>query len=60
MAGSILVLLLSIPAALWVGARLFQVGLLIYGKRPTVREIWAILRGGGKVRGGDTGWAEAQ
>ena len=44
--GSIVVLLLSIPAALWVGAKLFRVGLLIYGKRPTLREIWLILRGG--------------
>jgi len=47
-AGSIVVLLLSIPAALWVGAKLFRVGLLIYGKRPTLREIWWILRGDGE------------
>jgi ABC-2 type transport system permease protein len=45
--GSIVVLLLSIPAALWIGTKLFRVGLLIYGKRPTLREIWGILRGGG-------------
>ncbi len=44
--GSIVVLLLSIPAALWVGVKLFRVGLLIYGKRPTLKEIWLILRGG--------------
>jgi ABC-2 type transport system permease protein len=43
-AGSIVVLLLSIPAALWMGAKLFRVGLLIYGKRPTLKEIWGILR----------------
>lgn len=43
-AGSIGVLLLSIPAALWFGAKLFRVGLLIYGKRPTLREVWRILR----------------
>ncbi len=42
--GSILVLLLSIPAALWLGAKLFQIGLLIYGKRPTLREVWQMLR----------------
>jgi ABC-2 type transport system permease protein len=46
-AGSIVVLLLSIPAALWAGSKLFQVGLLIYDKRPTLREIWLILRSGG-------------
>ncbi|MDY7080549.1 MAG: ABC transporter permease [Chloroflexota bacterium] len=42
--GSIVVLLLSIPVALWIGAKLFQVGLLIYDKRPTLKEIWLILR----------------
>lgn len=42
---SVVVLLLSIPAALWAGAKLFRVGLLIYGKRPTLKEIWGILRG---------------
>jgi ABC-2 type transport system permease protein len=42
--GSIVILLASIPAALWAGSKLFQVGLLIYGKRPTLREIWHILR----------------
>lgn len=36
--------ILSIPAALWFGAKLFRVGLLIYGKRPTLREIGRILR----------------
>jgi len=46
-AGSIVILLLSIPAALWAGAKLFRVGLLIYGKRPTLREIWGILRARG-------------
>jgi len=44
-AGSIASLILSIPAALWVGTKLFRVGLLIYGKRPTLREVWLILRG---------------
>ena len=48
-AGSIVILLLSIPAALWVGTKLFQVGLLVYGKRPTMKEIWRILRGGRQI-----------
>jgi len=48
-AGSIIILLLSIPAALWVGTKLFQVGLLVYGKRPTMKEIWRILRGGRQI-----------
>ncbi len=45
-AGSIILLLLSIPVALWAGGKLFRVGLLIYGKRPTLKEIWLILREG--------------
>lgn len=44
--GSIVMLVLSLPAALWAGAKMFEVGLLIYGKRPTMREIWRILRYG--------------
>ncbi|MBN1979144.1 MAG: hypothetical protein JW918_17240 [Anaerolineae bacterium] len=44
--GSIVLLLISIPAALWAGSKLFRVGLLIYGKRPTMKEIWLILRSG--------------
>jgi ABC-2 type transport system permease protein len=42
---SVVALLLSIPVALWAGAKLFRVGLLIYGKRPTLKEMWLILRG---------------
>ncbi len=45
-AGSIAVLLISIPAALWAGTKLFRMGLLIYGKKPTLKEIWLILRQG--------------
>jgi ABC-2 type transport system permease protein len=44
-AGSIAVLVVFIPLALWVGAKLFRVGLLIYGKRPTLKEMWGIVRG---------------
>jgi ABC-2 type transport system permease protein len=39
LAGSIAVLLLATLAALKVSARLYRVGLLLYGKRPTLREI---------------------
>lgn len=45
--GSIGVLLVSIPLALWGSARLFRVGLLIYDKRPALKEIWAILKNPG-------------
>ena len=41
--GSLLVLLISIPIALWAGARVFRMGLLMYGKRPAIKEIWRAL-----------------
>jgi ABC-2 type transport system permease protein len=46
-AGSIASLVIFIPAALWAGGKLFRVGLLIYGKRPTLGEIWRILASAG-------------
>jgi len=42
--GSLIVLLISIPIALWAGARIFRMGLLMYGKRPAIKEIWHALR----------------
>lgn len=42
--GSILTVALSIPLILWLGGKLFRLGLLMYGKRPSVREIWRLLR----------------
>ncbi|MBI5030084.1 MAG: ABC transporter permease [Chloroflexi bacterium] len=42
--GSIISLVISIPVALWAGGKIFRIGLLMYGKRPTVKEIWAALR----------------
>jgi ABC-2 type transport system permease protein len=45
--GSIAALVVSLPIALWVGAKLFRVGLLIYGKRPTLKEIWGIVTSSG-------------
>lgn len=42
--GSIVVTLLAVPFIIWAGAKIFRVGLLMYGKRPTVKEIWKLLR----------------
>lgn len=42
--GSIVVCLISVPVILWLGAKVFRTGLLMYGKRPNLKEIWAILR----------------
>lgn len=42
--GSIVVLLVTIPIVLWAGAKIFRMGLLMYGKRPSVKEIVRVLR----------------
>ncbi|HID87224.1 MAG TPA: ABC transporter permease [Anaerolineae bacterium] len=42
--GSILALIVSIPALLWAGAKVFRMGLLMYGKRPTLAQIISALR----------------
>jgi len=42
--GSIIVLAISIPIALWAGGKIFRIGLLMYGKRPALKEIWGALR----------------
>ncbi len=42
--GSIVVLLITIPVATWAGAKVFRMGLLMYGKRPTLAQVMAALR----------------
>ena len=37
--GSLIVLLLSCLLVVWLAARIYRVGLLMYGKRPTLREL---------------------
>lgn len=44
--GSILSLCVALPAASWAGTKLFRVGILIYDKRPSLREIGWVLRHG--------------
>ncbi len=41
---SLLSVYASIPLALWFGAKLFRFGILIYGQRPGLRQIWQALR----------------
>ena len=43
---SIAILALSILAALWVAARIYAVGVLLYGQRPGPRVIWRLARTG--------------
>lgn len=41
--GSITLLLLTIPLAIWIGGKLFRLGLLIYGQRPSIGRIFRAL-----------------
>ena len=43
-AGSIGMCLLSIPLIIWAGSKVFRAGLLMYGKKPSVKEVWKIIR----------------
>lgn len=42
--GSVAVLAASVLIAMWAGAKLFRTGILMYGKRPSVREVLRWLR----------------
>jgi ABC-2 type transport system permease protein len=42
--GSIALLLITIPAVLWAGSKVFRMGLLMYGKRPGLRQVLRALR----------------
>ncbi len=38
--GSLLVVALACVVAIWFSARIYRVGLLMYGKRPSIKELW--------------------
>lgn len=42
--GSLIVLLLSCLLVVWLAARICRVGLLMYGKRPTLKELGHWIR----------------
>lgn len=41
---SLLILLVTSVIVVWASARVFRWGLLLYGKRPTPRELWRVVR----------------
>jgi ABC-2 type transport system permease protein len=43
---AIALLLITIPAALWLAARLYRSGVLMYGQSPSPRTLWKALRAG--------------
>ena len=43
---AIVLLALTVPVALWVAARLYRSGVLMYGQAPSPRTLWRALRAG--------------
>ena len=43
---SIVLLVVTIVAALWIAARIYAAGVLLYGQRPGLRAIWRLMRTG--------------
>jgi ABC-2 type transport system permease protein len=43
---AVALLLLTIPLALWLAARIYRAGVLMYGQPPTPRTLWRALRAG--------------
>jgi len=41
---SLLLLVATIGAAMFISGRIYRTGILMYGKRPTIRELWRWLR----------------
>lgn len=52
LAASFAILLLTTLGMAWASARIFRWGLLMYGKRPTPRELWRVVRGANETRMG--------
>jgi len=42
--GSIVLLVLSVVASIWVIGKIYRVGILMYGKRPTLPEVVKWMR----------------
>ena len=43
---SVVLMTLTLIGSLWLAARLYAVGVLLYGQRPSIRLIWRLLRKG--------------
>lgn len=44
LAAAIAILTCSVLVSGYISARIYRVGVTLYGKRPTIREVWALLR----------------
>jgi ABC-2 type transport system permease protein len=43
---SVAILAVTIVVALWIAARIYAAGVLLYGQRPGIRAIWRLMRTG--------------
>lgn len=43
-AGSLLLLMLSIGVVVWVASKIYRIGILSYGKKPSYKDLWKWLR----------------
>jgi ABC-2 type transport system permease protein len=41
---SILILLLSVWLMIWIAGKIFRIGILVYGKRPSLKELFRWMR----------------
>ena len=44
---SIVILIITIPVILWIAARVYAAGVLLYGQRPSLRAVWRLVRSPG-------------
>lgn len=43
-AGSLVLLVISIGAVVWVASKIYRIGILTYGKKPSYKDLWKWLR----------------
>jgi ABC-type Na+ efflux pump permease subunit len=43
---AVVLLVAAIGAAMWIAARIYAAGVLLYGQRPGLRSIWRMARAG--------------
>ena len=41
---SLLILAVTVPVVVWLSARVYRIGILMYGKRPNLKELWRWAR----------------
>lgn len=44
LAGSLVLMVLTVWACVWLAARIYHTGILMFGKKPTFRELWRWIR----------------